>query len=48
MKGTVLINRKSWKIEDVEMLELQHYNYKGLFFWYNQILEEIAGINKTK
>jgi hypothetical protein len=47
MKGAVLINRKSWTLKDVDELELQHHNYKGLFFWYNQILREIADINKN-
>lgn len=45
VRGTVAINNK-WTPQQVEDLELQHENYRGLFFWYNQILIDIADSNK--
>jgi hypothetical protein len=45
IRGTVLLNYK-WLPEDVENLEFQDENYRGLFFLYNEILKEIAKTNK--
>lgn len=47
IKGTVVVNYK-WTPKQVAKLELQSDNYRGLFFIYNQILQEIADTNKKK
>ena len=44
IKGTVLINYK-YTPKQIDKLELQSDNYRGLFFIYNSILEEIANSN---
>lgn len=46
-RGSVLINYK-YTPKQVEKLELQSNNYRGLFYIYNSIVEEIAKINKEK
>ncbi len=46
IKGTVAIN---WKLlpKQVGKLELHSDNYRGLFFIYNHIIEEIARDNRA-
>jgi hypothetical protein len=47
MRGTVLVNFK-WTPDEVEQLEFQDENYRGLFFIYNEIIKEAAESNKLK
>jgi len=45
IRGTVLLKFK-WLPDDVDRLEFQDENYRGLFFLYNEILKKIAKSNK--
>jgi hypothetical protein len=45
IRGSVLIKYK-YTPREVEKFEFQSDDYRGLFFIYNQILEEIAYNNK--
>lgn len=45
IKGEVAFYNK-WDSKKVDKLQYQHRNYKGLFWWYNKILTEIAHKNK--
>lgn len=46
IKGTILINYK-YTPDVIDKLELQSDNYKGLFWIYNRIIEDIAESNKS-
>lgn len=45
MKGTILVNYK-WTPEQIDKLELQDEDYRGLFFIYNETIKQIAKSNK--
>jgi len=47
IKGDVCYN-KNISPNEVDELEYQDYNYRGLFWWYNRILKEIAESNAKK
>jgi len=44
VRGVVSFNNK-WTPKQVDRLEFQDENYRGLFFWYNEILKDIADTN---
>ncbi|MDX5585866.1 MAG: hypothetical protein QNK20_13305 [Aureibaculum sp.] len=45
IRGTVLLSFE-WTPEQIDKLEFQDENYRGLFFSYNHILKNIAKSNK--
>lgn len=45
IKGVVAINNK-WTPNQVDDLEYHHENYRGLFWWYNLILQDISDTNR--
>lgn len=45
IKGEVAFYNK-WKPLEVDDLEFQHKDYRGLFWWYNKMLTTIAEKNK--
>ena len=47
IRGTVLLRYK-WPPREVDRLEFQDEDYRGLFFLYNNAITEIASINKEK
>ena len=45
IRGVVAINNK-WEPKTVDKLEFQDKNYRGLFWWYNEVLRDIAETNR--
>jgi hypothetical protein len=42
----VVARNNSWHPSQIDELEFNDDNYRGLFWWYNEILKEIAATNK--